>query len=63
MPSNDLDVHDLCAVAAYSIGKTWRQGSVKVPEAQIQGTTGAGGRVCRRIRVWIIRRLGRSGLH
>ena len=56
-------MHDLCAVAADSIGKTWRQGSVKVPEAQIQGTTGAGGRVCRRIRVWIIRRLGRSGLH
>ncbi len=30
------------AVAADSTGKTWRQGSVKVPEIQIQGTTGAG---------------------
>ena len=36
-------MHDLCAVAAYSTGKTWRQGSVKAPEAQIPGTTGAGG--------------------
>ena len=29
-------------VAADSTGKTWRQGSVKVPETQIRGTTGAG---------------------
>jgi len=30
------------AVAADSTGKTWRQGSVKVPDTQIRGTTGAG---------------------
>ena len=30
------------AVAVESTGKTWRQGSVKVPESQIRGTTGAG---------------------
>ena len=30
------------AVAADSTGKTWRQGSVKVPETQVRGTTGAG---------------------
>lgn len=30
------------AVAANSSGVTWRQGSVKVPDAEIKGTTGAG---------------------
>lgn len=30
------------AVAADSTGKTWWQGSVRVPESQIKGTTGAG---------------------
>jgi sugar/nucleoside kinase (ribokinase family) len=30
------------AVAADSTGSTWRQGSVKVPDAEINGTTGAG---------------------
>ena len=30
------------AVAADSSGATWRQGSVKVPDAEIRGTTGAG---------------------
>ena len=30
------------AVAADSTGKTWRQGSVKVPFSQIKGTSGAG---------------------
>jgi sugar/nucleoside kinase (ribokinase family) len=30
------------AVAADSTGKTWRQGSVRVPETQVNGTTGAG---------------------
>jgi sugar/nucleoside kinase (ribokinase family) len=30
------------AVAADATGKTWRQGSVKVPVSDIKGTTGAG---------------------
>jgi sugar/nucleoside kinase (ribokinase family) len=30
------------AVAADSTGSTWRQGSVKIPDAEINGTTGAG---------------------
>jgi sugar/nucleoside kinase (ribokinase family) len=30
------------SVAADSTGKTWRQGSVKVPTSEIKGTTGAG---------------------